>query len=85
MDWITILGLTAATLTTISFIPQVLKSLKTKKTRDISLTMYIILTIGIILWFIYGIIIKSAPIIIANSITFLLTMVILVSKILMKD
>ena len=69
MDWITSIGLLAATATTISFLPQVIKSWKTKETRDVSLVMYIILVIGLILWLFYGFLIKDLPLIIANIVT----------------
>jgi len=55
MDWITILGLIAATLTTGSFIPQAVKVVQTKSTKDLSLGMFVILTAGIVLWLAYGI------------------------------
>ena len=73
MDFYEILGLIAATLTTISFMPQVYKTWKTKSTEGLSLTMYLILFIGVVLWLIYGIHLKSLPVILANGITSLLT------------
>jgi MtN3 and saliva related transmembrane protein len=78
---ITIIGLIAGTCTTISFIPQVIKTIKTKETKDISIAMYIILIIGILFWIIYGILIRDFPVILANSIAFLLTTIILILKI----
>ena len=67
-----IIGLLAAFLTTSAFIPQVYKIYKEKKADGISLTMYVILFIGVLLWLIYGILIGSLSIIIANGITSLL-------------
>ena len=67
-----IVGYVAAVLTTISFIPQVLQVWRSKHTKDISLGMYSIFTIGVAFWLIYGILLGSWPIIIANSITILL-------------
>lgn len=64
---VTILGLIAATLTTGSFLPQVLKAWKTKETKDLSLPMYLILLTGIVLWTIYGLIKKDQAIIGANA------------------
>ncbi|GBE19556.1 PQ loop repeat protein [archaeon BMS3Abin17] len=84
LNWITLLGLTAALLTTISSFPQAIKIIKTKKTEDISLLMYIILTIGVFLWLVYGIIIKDIPIISANVITFGIVVSILSLKIRYK-
>lgn len=67
-----IVGYVAAALTTISFVPQVLQVWRSKHTKDISLGMYAIFTIGVTFWLIYGILLGSWPIIIANSITILL-------------
>ena len=67
-----IVGYVAAALTTISFVPQVLQVWRSKHTKDISLGMYSIFTIGVAFWLIYGILLGSWPIIIANSITILL-------------
>jgi len=55
MNWITVIGYCAAFMTTVGFFPQFLKTVKTKKTKDISLWMYVILITGIILWLVYGI------------------------------
>ena len=81
MNWLTIIGLMAAACTTASFLPQAIKTIKTKKAGDLSLSMYIIITIGVILWIIYGILIKDLPLIVANIITFILTATVLISKI----
>ena len=81
MEAVTILGFTAGMLTTISFLPQVIKTLKLKETKDISLWMYVILCIGVFSWLIYGLLIKDLPIIAANSISFLLVSIILFYKI----
>jgi MtN3 and saliva related transmembrane protein len=75
-----IVGLTAAFLTTSAFIPQVYKIYKEKNADGISLTMYIILFIGVILWFVYGILIGSLSIIIANGVTALLQLSIIIFK-----
>ena len=75
-----IVGLTAAFLTTSAFIPQVYKIYKEKNAEGISLTMYIILFIGVLLWFIYGILIGSLSIIIANGVTALLQLSIIIFK-----
>ena len=75
-----IVGLSAAFLTTSAFIPQVYKIYKEKNADGISLTMYIILFTGVILWFIYGILIGSLSIIIANGVTALLQLSINIFK-----
>ena len=60
INGITLLGLTAATLTTLAFLPQVIKSWRSRETRDVSLGMFAVLTVGIILWLIYGLLIGDA-------------------------
>ena len=77
MNWITVLGLAAAACTTISFLPQAIKTVKSRRAKDISIGTYSILTIGVFLWLLYGILIKDTPIIIANAITLLFTSTIL--------
>lgn len=74
MDSIEILGLLAATCTTVAFIPQVYKVWKEKSAKDISLLMYLVLTMGLTLWLIYGIKIYSIPVILANGITLFLVL-----------
>ena len=78
------IGFFAAFCTTISFLPQVIKVYKTKSTKDISLYMFLIFTIGTFCWLIYGIIESSLPIIIANTITLILSAIILLYKIKFK-
>lgn len=77
-----IIGLVAAVITTSSFLPQVFKAYKTKDTKSLSLTMYVALFIGTVMWMIYGIYLKSLSIILANAITALSTLylVILIVK-----
>lgn len=64
-----IIGLTAAACTTFSFLPQIIKTIRTKNTSGISLTMYSVFSVGILLWLTYGIIKKDIPIIAANAVT----------------
>ncbi len=78
------LGLLAACLTTISFLPQVLLVIKTKDTKSISLKMYILFVSGTILWFVYGLFIKNIPVTLANFITGSLAFIILYYKIIEK-
>jgi len=80
-NYIEIIGLIAAVLTTSAFVPQVYKTWKTKDVKGISLTMYLALFIGIILWLIYGICIHSLSIIIANIITGILVFILIALKI----
>jgi len=77
----TLLGLLAGALTTISFIPQALQALKTRNTKGISLPMYMIFVSGVLLWLIYGLLIDEPPVYIANAITFVLSLSILMMKI----
>lgn len=63
------IGLIAAVLTTSAFIPQVIKTKKTRSVENLSLTMYLVMFTGVVLWFIYGIYIKSNAIILANGVT----------------
>lgn len=81
MIWTEILGYTAAGLTTISFIPQAYKVYQTKDTQAISLTMFLLFNFGLICWLSFGIAIQSMPVIVANSVTLVLAMYILVVKI----
>ena len=73
-----IIGLIAAVCTTFAFVPQVIKVWKTKQTKDLSLRMYSIMFLGILLWLVYGIIIDSLSIILANVVTATLVGTILV-------
>lgn len=84
MNWITIIGFLAATGTTISLLPQAIKIIKTKHAKDISLGMYLMLTTGIFLWLVYGILIKDLPLIVANGISLLFSVTILILKLIHK-
>lgn len=81
MDYITILGLTAGTLTTLSLLPQAIKIFRSQSARDISFGMFVTLVAGLLLWICYGFLISSFPIIIANIASFLLASIILSLKI----
>ena len=80
--YIEFFGYFAAILTTLAFIPQLIKTLKTKKAEDVSLTTLIMFLTGVTAWIIYGVQISSKPILIANVITFLLNFLILVFKLI---
>ncbi|MDR7370387.1 SemiSWEET transporter [Flavobacterium aquidurense] len=75
MDFTNLIGLFAGTCVTISVIPQILKVYKTKKVKAISLKTFSILTFGILVWIIYGILKNDLPIIITNSISLCLNLV----------
>lgn len=76
-----LIGSLAATLTTTAFIPQAWQIWRTRHTKDISLGMYIAFTCGVALWLLYGILLGSWPIIVANSITVCLAGAVLAMKI----
>jgi MtN3 and saliva related transmembrane protein len=76
-DW---LGSIAAILTTTSFIPQVIQVWRTRHTKDISFGMYVIFTAGVATWLVYGVMLNSWPIIIANGITVCLAGSVLLMK-----
>ena len=78
---VTALGLLAGTLTTIAFVPQVIKTWRTRSTHDISLGMFAILVAGILAWLAYGALIGDIPLILANAVTLLLAGTILFFKI----
>lgn len=78
------MGTIAAILTTASFLPQAIKTIKTKDTEGISTVMYSMFVVGVFLWIIYGIQLKDMPIIVANVITFVLASIILGFKIFVK-
>ena len=72
-----IMGYLAAFLTTVAFFPQTYQTIKTRDTKSISLSMYVLFTAGIALWLAYGILIESLPLIFANAITFVMAATIL--------
>lgn len=73
-------GAVAATLTTLAFVPQAVKTIRTRDTRGISLGMYVVFTVGIGFWFAYGLVLDSWPMIVSNAITFVLSSTILALK-----
>ncbi|HJS01022.1 MAG TPA: SemiSWEET transporter [Flavobacterium sp.] len=75
MNFIDILGFVAGICVTISVIPQILKIWKTKKVKDISLLTFSVLTFGVALWVVYGILKNDLPIIVTNSISLFLNLV----------
>lgn len=84
MDRITVLGLLAGTMTTASFIPQVVKAWRSHSTKDVSLWMFLLLTVGAMMWLAYGFLINSLPVIIANAVTLVLVVILLALKIKYK-
>lgn len=83
-DYITLTGLCAGFLTTTAFLPQVIRTWKTRSDRDISTGMFMLFCAGIALWTVYGFLIDSVPMIITNMTTFVLASLILVMKLRYK-
>ncbi len=81
MDLSLILGNLAAFLTTASFLPQAIQTIKTQDTQSISLSMYVMLVFGLILWTIYGLMNGLLPVIMANVVTFFFASIILYYKV----
>lgn len=76
-----LVGYAAAVLTTVAFVPQALKSWRTRDLSGVSLTMYTLFTAGVALWLVYGLLLGSWPIILANVVTLALAGVVLVLKV----
>lgn len=77
MEIIDFVGYIAATLTTAAFLPQVLQVWKSKSTKDLALPTLLSFILGVGMWLIYGLLVKSTPVIVANSVTLVLNLVIL--------
>jgi len=77
---IRLIGFIAGFCTTISLLPQIIKMLRTKHARDVSMVMYIVLVVGVACWLVYGIFLKEIPLILANSITLMLCLIIIGMK-----
>jgi MtN3 and saliva related transmembrane protein len=78
--FVTVLGLVAGTLTTLSFLPQLLKAWKSRSTHDISIGMFSLLAVGITLWIVYGVVTSDLPVVVANSVTLVFVGLILALK-----
>lgn len=80
MNTVTVIGLMAATLTSLAFLPQAIKVWRTRSTRDISLIMFSVMTTGIVLWLIYGLLVADLPLICANAVTLPMAAYVLFAK-----
>jgi MtN3 and saliva related transmembrane protein len=80
MSLITFIGFAAAVCTTAAYLPQVIRTWRTRSTADISLAMFTVMTLGVALWLVYGIAIVSWPIIACNSVTLVFASTILILK-----
>jgi MtN3 and saliva related transmembrane protein len=85
MNTVQLLGLAAGSLTTAAFLPQVLKTWKTRSAKDLSLGMFSLFCLGVALWLIYGWIVQDVPVIAANLITLLLASTLLYFKLRWRD
>ena len=81
MDWILVLGIIAATLTTSALLPQLIKAHNSKHTKDLSLAMFSLSALGVFLWIIYGLALGAIPVIVANSVTLCLMLYIVYLKV----
>ncbi|MDJ0725176.1 MAG: SemiSWEET transporter [Prochloraceae cyanobacterium] len=84
MAVVTAVGLLAGTLTTISFVPQVIKTWTSRSTKDISLGMFLSFCLGVLLWIVYGISVGDLPVIVTNLATLILASTILTMKLIYK-
>lgn len=84
MDWIEIAGHTGAFLSSVTFIPQVYRVWKTKSANDLSMTMMLIVVSSTIIWLVYGIALDLWPVIVANSIICVLSLMLVYFKIAYK-
>ncbi len=80
----TILGLVAGLTTTGAFLPQIIKTIRTKDTKSLSLGMYIVYMIGVLVWYVYAFMIDEIALLITNSFSFILGLTLLVMKIKYK-
>ena len=80
--WVPVIGYAAGALTTLSFLPQVIKVFRTKSADDLSLGMFIAFCLGVFLWLLYGLVLGSWPIIVTNFATLILSSAILFLKLL---
>lgn len=76
-----IIGIAAGILTTVAFLPQLIRAIKTKHTKDLSLVTFSLFGAGVFLWLIYGVLLKEFPIILANAVTLVFIVLIAIMKI----
>jgi MtN3 and saliva related transmembrane protein len=81
-DLVQLIGFAAGSLTTLAYVPQVVRTWRTRSARDLSLGMLIALSAGVSLWLTYGIVLGAWPIIIANALTLVLSLVLIVFKLI---
>lgn len=84
IDFVTMIGLSAAVCTTLSFLPQAIKTIQTKDTSGISLSMYSLFAFGTLLWLLFGIFTNNVPVLSANAVTLVFATIILTYKLKYK-
>jgi len=85
MDLASVIGGVAGMLTTIAFVPQVMKTYKSKTAKDLSLSMFSIFCSGVLLWLVYGILRQDWPIVVTNTFTLMLSGILLYFKFTFKE
>ena len=85
MNTIQLLGLSAGTLTTIAFLPQVIKTWRSRSAKDLSLGMFSLFCLGVAMWLAYGILVQDIPVIAANVMTLMLASTLLFFKLRFKN
>ena len=80
-----LLGLTAGMLTTIAFLPQVIKTWKSRSAKDLSLGMFLLFCLGVAMWLAYGVLVQDIPVIAANLLTLMLASTLLFFKLRFKE
>jgi len=75
-----LIGLVAASLTTFAFLPQSIRAIKSRHTKDLSLPMLVMLETGVLIWIVYGFAINDLPLILANIISFIFVSITLIVK-----
>lgn len=80
MDFIQVLGLAAGSFTTMSFLPQVIKTWRSRSAKDLSLGMFSLFCVGVVLWLVYGIMVRDIPVVAANFVTLVLAATLLFFK-----
>ena len=85
MNFVSLVGFSAGALCTLAYLPQALRSFRTKSVGDISLTMLLSLNVGLLLWVTYGFMLHSLPLILPNAVTFLLAFPLLIMKLRFRE
>ena len=80
MGGIEIIGMVAGTISSVTFLPQVVKTWQSKSAKDISLWMFLLVTLSVIMWLIYGLFLNSVPIIYTNSMVLIMSLIMLYFK-----